>query len=228
MNTAGLPVKLQFGEESWWYFAGSGTGMAYYDAYTSAQAASILGRSLYSFLTPNDNPNVNAFADANLLVSLLQNHLHTIRVNVISALSPVAVIFEWLYPYDVNRITPYSNSIVSSPLGGQLNYYVNTPADYKTTGNDIDTVLMESLGWGVTYRVMDNQLDTMRLPLDTWSWPASKVRYLIPWTNYGCPWQKELMYAQTQGYPEIKFWASDHGFLMSWLVIQLLNKVQLV
>jgi hypothetical protein len=61
MLEAGLVPKLQFGEILWWFEANS-SGMAF-----KAAGQSALGRALATFNTPNDDPSVNIYADANFL-----------------------------------------------------------------------------------------------------------------------------------------------------------------
>ena len=66
MAAAGLTPRLQFGEVLWWYIIGA-SGMGFYDADTTAAAQATLGRALHTFLTSNDDPSVNGYADANFL-----------------------------------------------------------------------------------------------------------------------------------------------------------------
>ena len=56
----------RFGEILWWFQANA-SGIAFYDADTRAVAQSALGRPLATFLTPNDDPSINSYADANFL-----------------------------------------------------------------------------------------------------------------------------------------------------------------
>ena len=66
MESAGLSARLQFGEVLWWYFPNS-SGMAFYDAYINSRFEAQYGRPLYTFLTPNDDPSVNGYVDADFL-----------------------------------------------------------------------------------------------------------------------------------------------------------------
>ena len=43
--------------------------MAFYGADTRAAATAALGRALYTFLAPNDDPSINGYADAYFLAA---------------------------------------------------------------------------------------------------------------------------------------------------------------
>jgi hypothetical protein len=58
------------------------------------------GRAPETFLTPNDDPSVNSYADANFLRTRLYNYVPSIQSYVLSQ-CPSAV-FELLWPMDVN------------------------------------------------------------------------------------------------------------------------------
>lgn len=188
MSTAGLVPQVQFGEFLWWFFANA-SGMAYRDAETLAAAAIALGRPLYTFLTPNDNPNVNAFADANFIRARLASHVAAIITAVLVAYP--ACLFELLYPYDVNYPVPYG----SNNLGGQLNAYVNLPIAWKTkAGSGFDFMKIEALDFGSAQR----DLNLVQQAVDLapgWGWPLDSVRYLFPVFNGGCPYLYEQQIA---------------------------------
>lgn len=220
LGTAGITTPwLQFGEVEWWFFPGSSPtdtqGMAYYDAYTSSEATTILGRALATFNTPNDSPGINSFADANFLVDLLQTHIHSIVTAVLAATSSAQ--FELLFPYDINWPTSYVDPMgVLPPIGGQLNRYVNLPTDYCASGSDIDRLKMEALAWGTTYRNLTNAIATFLFYTTDTSWSLSDVLCLIPWDNQGCPFENEFLQSQNVPIPQICFWALDHIILFSW------------
>ena len=220
LGAAGITTPwLQFGEVEWWFFPGESAtddqGMAYYDATTSAAATSDLGRSLTTFLTPNDDPSVNSFADANFLVGLLQVHIHSIVTAVLAA-TPSAM-FELLWPYDINWPTSYVDPMgVLPPIGGQLNRYVNLPTDYCASGSDINRLKMEALAWGTTYRNLANALATFNFYATDTTWSLNEVLCLVPWDNQGCPWENEFLESQDVGISQMCFWALDHIILFSW------------
>ena len=82
MEAAGLTARLQFGEVLWWYFANA-SGMAFYDAYTTSRFQTQYGRPLYTFLTPNDDPSVNGYVDADFLRQTVKDHVDAIRAYVL-------------------------------------------------------------------------------------------------------------------------------------------------
>src|SRR5208337_329006 len=130
MLAAGLTPKLQFGEILWWFQANS-SGMAFHDADTQAAAQSALGRALATFHTPNDDPSVNSYADANFLRARLKAYVDAIR-NYVLASYPAAV-FELLWPMDVN-----------DPDTCRLTRYINLPAEWQArAGSGFDTFMSE-------------------------------------------------------------------------------------
>jgi len=125
-NAAGLIPNFQLGEYLWWFFSNP-KGMAFYDAETAAAAQAALGRPLHLFLGPNDDPTVNASADALFLRNRLRDHCAAIITHVRSRY-PNAVA-EILFPYDVNYPTPNQDQFGS--LGGALNRFINFPAEWS-------------------------------------------------------------------------------------------------
>lgn len=205
---------LQFGEMGWWFFANSEPSMAYYDAYTQDAANTALGRALFSFSDPNEDPSVNSFQDVDFLQGQVFYQLGAIRATVL-ALVPTAK-FSWLYPSDVNWYTAFQN-MFAFPIGGQLNQYVNTPIAYLAPGSDVDRVDGEALAWGTSYRTMDNSIVSMSIPGQSpWSWDLTLQKYFIPWQNAGCPFEEEWLQSQRVGL-NVVFWAFDHIILFSWI-----------
>jgi hypothetical protein len=206
---AGLTPSLQCGEFLWWFFAGA-AGMAYYDAATTAAAAAALGRPLQRFYTPNDNPSVNAYADANFLRNRLRDHVQAIRTYVRAAYGTAA--FEVLYPYDVNYPSVYG----PSRLGGRLNNYVNTPTEWTNSASGyLEAIKIEALDFGSSTRSIDLVASAVLLA-GGWGWPPGKISYLYPVDNGGCPWQYEQQLAQGAGITALLPWALDHVCLFGW------------
>jgi phage tail sheath gpL-like len=203
MAAAVVLPRLQFGEVLWWYIQGA-TGMAFYDADTAEAALGALGRPLATFLTANDDPSVNGYADANFLRARLGNYVAGIQSAVL-AQTPSAL-FELLWPMDVN-----------DPDRCRLLRYVNLPPAWQSrTGSGFDTVLCE----GFQYAGVDHNLDTAKrcaaYPFAEFSWDRAHCRYLMGWYNLAWPWQREYQAAQRTGVPVIKFWAYDHLCLYGW------------
>ncbi len=115
MQAAGLTPRLQFGEILWWFLANA-SGMAFYDADTQAAA-------LATFHTPNDDPSINNYGDANFLRTRLYNYVAAIQSAVL-AQYPSAV-FELLWPMDVN-----------DPDNCRLLRYINLPPQWTTRAGE--------------------------------------------------------------------------------------------
>ena len=212
MSSAGIgqPI-LQFGEILHWFFS-NGTSMAFYDANQKTAAQTVLGRALHTFVTSDDNPNVNSYTDANFLRARIQTHVHTIRTDVLASVS--TAIFELLYPMDVNWPTAFQTSAYPYNLGGQLNHYINLPSDYFTPSSDIDVLKIECLAWGATYRTLDNVIAAIEYIIGL-GWPLSKLSYLQPIFNGGCPIENEFDEALKLQIPNLNLFALDHLMLMS-------------
>lgn len=207
MQAAGLPVILQFGEFLWWYFANA-SGMAYYDATTKAAALVALNRPLHIYLTPNDNPSIIGFADADFLRNRLRDHVAAIAAFVKSSFPSAQC--EVLYPYDVN----YPKPAGVDGVGGQLNYYVNTPPEWMRPGT-LDRIKVEALDRGASSRNLDLAIEAMKLALG-WNWSPGLVRYLMPIFNGGCPWEREYLAQQGLSLAGLTLFAMDHQCLFGW------------
>jgi hypothetical protein len=214
---AGLQPWLQFGEFLWWFFdwypsGGSQhhAGMAFYDAYTTAQASSVLGHALHYFDTINDDPSLN-LTDANFLREQIKAHIDTLIAWVLAS-TPTCK-FELLYPYDVNF--PTTNAF---GIGGRLNNFVNFPSEYATkAGSGLDRLKMESLSFGSQERNLDKQAISVNFPCTAPnSWDRADTAYLVPVDNGGCPWPSEYLAASNKSVPFLSFWAWDHVSLFSW------------
>jgi len=142
MVAAGMCPMLQFGEILRWFQANA-PGMAFYDADTQAAAQSALGRALVTFLTPDDDPSVNSYANANFLRTRLYNYVATIQSYVLSQCP--SAIFELLWPMDVN-----------DPDNCRLLRYINLPPQWTArAGSGFDTFLIE----GYQYPGINHNLD---------------------------------------------------------------------
>lgn len=202
MDATGLVPQLQFGEFCWWYFANN--GMAYFDDDTKAVAQSALGRPLYNFSGPDDDPTVNDSADALFLRNRLRDHVAAL-VSHLRSQYP-AVVTEVLYPYDVNH--PVPSGIHN--LGGRLNNFINFPIewDHKTTAG-FDRLKVEALDFGAWCRDLDLALTAPRFALDI-GWTGADVRHMIPIFVAGYPWEKEVQRSLALGIAAVNLWAFDH------------------
>lgn len=201
MITAGLPARLQFGEVGWWFNSG-GTpqSMAYYDADTQAA----FGGTLHTFLTPNDDPSVNSYADANFLRARLKNYVDGIRTYVLATYS--GALFEILWPLDVN-----------DPDTRRLNHYVNLPTEWTARASSgFDTFMVE----GFQYAGVDHNIDKAQrcagYPFTELAWDRAHCRYLFGMYYAGWPWGREYLAARSTAVPMEKIWAYDHLCLFGW------------
>ena len=205
MLAAGLTPKVQFGEIGWWFQANA-SGMAFYDADTQPAAQSALGRALATFHTPNDDPSINSYADANFLRTRLYNYVAAIQSYILAQV-PSAV-FELLWPMDVN-----------DPDNCRLTRYINLPSQWTArSGSGFDTFLIE----GYQYPGIDHNLDKAvrcaSYPSKELAWDQAHCRYLMGLYYATWPWMREFVNVNRLGLPAIKLWAYDHLCLFGWPV----------
>jgi hypothetical protein len=202
---AGLTPCIQYGEFLWWYFAGPG-GMAYCDAETLAAAQTALGRPLHVFATPNDDPSVNGGADSLFLRNRLRDYVAALVADIRSAYP--TVICEVLWPYDVNYPAPVPT--VSPIVGGQLNRFVNLPAEWQLKpSSGLDRIKVEALSFGTAMRDLNLVRQTVDLFPD-FGWPLASLKYLVPVFGSATPWVRELAIARGAGIAVNNLWAFDH------------------
>ncbi len=188
--------------------------MALYDADTTQAAQLALGRPLHLFHTQDDDPSANGHADADFLRDRLQAHADGIIQHVKQAYPSAR--FEVLWPQDVNLGRCYHTVQLPFPQGGRLNHYLNLPTGWQSDAGMLDRIKVECLSWGATYRNLDLAREGITYACDVLSWPKDKVRYLVPWFNGGCPWDREYLYCRGQRIPHVNFWALDHLSLLTW------------
>ncbi|WP_321473209.1 hypothetical protein [uncultured Paludibaculum sp.] len=209
MSTAGLDPDLQMGEFTWWYFTNYSSenplgGMAYHDAATEAAARVALGRPLYIFRGPDDDPSVNGGSDAAFLANRLRDYARSIG-NAVRLAFPTTKL-EILFPYDVN----HPNPIGIHHLGGRLNRRVNLPVEWGTKVlSGFDRFRIEALDCGAWSRDLDLARSCLRLPIEL-GWPPGAVRAMIPVFRGSYPWSREVDYAKELGMECTNLWAFDH------------------
>jgi hypothetical protein len=206
--TAGLTPSVQYGEFLWWYDVDpAGSGMGYYDPETVAAAQTALGRPLYTFMTPNDDPTVNGSADALFLRNRLRDYLTALEADIRSAFPTVKC--ELLWPYDVNYPTVVGGN------GGQLNNFVNLPVEWQQQSTSgLDTVKVEALAFSTGLRDLDLARQAIEL-FPRFGWPLAALRYLVPVFGFADPWERELALVWGAGLPYANLWAFDHVCLFN-------------
>jgi len=205
MLAAGLTPKLQFGEILWWFLA-NGSGMAFYDADTQAAAQLALSRALATFHTPNDDPSVNTYADANFLRTRLYNYVAAIQSYVLSQCP--SALFELLWPMDVN-----------DPDNCKLLRYINLPTKWSTrAGSGFDTFIIEGYQYPGINHNLDQATRCAQYPWKELAWDQAHCRYLMGLYYGTWPWLREFVNVNRLGLPAIKIWAYDHLCLFGWPV----------
>lgn len=210
MAESGIPIWLQFGEFLWWFFSNP-SGMAFYDAWTQQKAIDRLGRPLHVFRSPDDDPSVNNYADAQLLADLLYDYCRQIREHVLASFPEAK--FELLLALDVNHPTPAGRF----SLGGKLNYFINAQARFRSPQQaPFDRLKIEALNFGAWSFDLNLAAWCIRWWKDHASWPRDSVRYNIPVFRGAAPWERECHIAFLEGIPMVMMWAFDHICLYSF------------
>jgi hypothetical protein len=203
---AGLPVVLQFGETQWWYFPNP-SGMSFYDEETKAAFEAIHGRPMYRFLANTDDPN-DDIATADFLRDRIWAYCQEV-IAYVRQFHPTAV-FECLWPLDANQGKPAPDSAFRA-----LNFYVNLPNEWKTSGYGVKYFRAEGFDYDVWQRNAVRMRQTMEFPL-TLGRPSEECMYLAG--IYGPPdppmaqaygmWRNRGLYS-------FCFWAFDQFCLNS-------------
>jgi len=107
---AGQVPYLQFGEVQWWYFPDDGSGMPFYDAYTTSSFKTQYARDM-KVITSNDTDPATVAEEAAFLPTLIGLFTNQISQFVLQTFPGCR--FEVLYPVDVNS--------------GRLNAVINYP-----------------------------------------------------------------------------------------------------
>jgi hypothetical protein len=214
MLQAGLTPRLQFGEFCWWYFSNSSAanpdgGMAYYDPETTAAAESALGRPLYIFRSPEDDPQINEGADAIFLRNRLRDYVAALADQIRQA-HPTAQL-EVLFPFDVNYPSPQGVHLI----GGPLNRFVNLPPEWTSKATSgLDGLKTEALDFGAWCRNLELTREAIQFALGL-DWPKNSLRHLVAIFQPGYHWQKECLEALGRGLHSVVLWAFDHVCLFN-------------
>ena len=194
LSEAGQIPYLQFGEVQWWYFPDDGSGMPYYDAYTTSTFLAQYGRAMQVFTNSNVQPSQYP-QEAQFLPGLIGTFTTTI-MNFVRQSIPNTK-FEVLYPPDVNN----------TPLDGA----VNLPSSWNPT--TLDCFKTENF----TYtggRDLNHAQNSIMLPLQM-GFGQSKSSHLVGITGYTTPWQKEARLTLAQNVESVVLFALDQFCLMA-------------
>jgi len=194
MANAGQTPYLQFGEVQWWYFPDDGSGMPYYDAYTTSKFQSTYGRALTVFTTTN--VNVAQYPQETAFLSGLIGTFTAAIMSFVRQTYPNAK-FEVLYPPDTN----------DSPLDTA----VNLPASWNaSTLNCMKTENFTFTG----SRNLDQAKGSILLPMQM-GFPRNQSAHLVGITGYSTPWEKEALLTLAENLDSLVLFALDQFCLMN-------------
>jgi hypothetical protein len=195
MVSAGIPPYVQFGEVQWWYFA-AGSGMPFYDSYTTTSYQARYGKPMAAILSQNADPS--GFPDeCAFLPELIGEFTSAVMTHVRQA-HPDAR-FEVLYPPDVNDTA--------------LNRLVNFP-HAQWTPSSLDSLKTENF----TYtgdRDLNKALASIQLPMQL-GFGRSQSSHLVGIGEYTTPWSKEQRMAAGEGLDSVVLFAVDQFCLIGY------------
>ncbi len=195
LASAGLVPYLQFGEVQWWYFAGDGSGMPFYDAYTTSSFQTEYGRAMAVIAADTDPATIPD--EASFLPGLIGAFTNQIMSYVRTAYPTCR--FEVLYPIDVN----------DTPLNKVINYPVSawTPAI-------LNCLKTESFSY--TYaRDLDLSLTSIEAGVAFGFSPAQRS-HLVGISDSSTAWLKEVRMAQGSGFESVVLFALDQFCLVGY------------
>jgi hypothetical protein len=194
MHDAGQTPYLQFGEVQWWYFPDDGSGMPYYDAYTTSTFAATYSRAMQVFTNSNVSP-LACPQEAQFLPGLIGAFTSAI-MSFVRATFPNAK-FEVLYPPDVN----------DTPLNGA----VNLPSTWNpSTLNCLKTENFTFTGG----RNLNLARNSVMLPMQM-GFAQAHSSHLVGITGYTTPWEKEARISLGENVESVVLFALDQYCLMS-------------
>lgn len=195
-SSAGLVPYLQFGEVQWWYFPDDGSGMPFYDAYTTSTFQTQYGRAMSVIASGNVDPTTVP-DEAAFLPTLIGQFTNQISNFVLATFS--SCLFEVLYPVDTNS--------------GALDAVVNYPAA-SWTPQKLACLKTESF----TYtNARDLGLcETSINASVAFGFSPSHRSHLVGISDPSSPWLKEARIAQAAGLESVVLFALDQFCLIGY------------
>ncbi len=193
---AGHRPYLQFGEVQWWYFPLPGSGMPFYDAYTTSAFQDRYGRAMR--IVPANDVDPSEYAEE---VEFLRELVGTFTSEVMSYVRTAIpeCRFEVLYPTDVNQ-TPF-NSLVNYP-------------DQVWTPENLDCLKTESFTY--TYaRDLNASVGTIRHG-KALGFPDTRRSFLVGISDGRSPWMKAVRYALSENVESVVLFALDQFCLIGY------------
>jgi hypothetical protein len=196
LTAAGLTPYLQFGEVQWWYFPDDGSGMPFYDAYTTSTFQAQYGQAM-AVITSNTVDPTTVPHEAVFLPGLIGAFTAQMR-SFVRATYPTCR-FEVLYPPDVNAF----------PLTSVINYPTTdwTPANLNCLKTE-----------NFTYTA-DRDLDQCVTSIDyadIYGFTLSQRSHLVGVSDPSTAWLKEVRLAQAEGLESVVLFALDQICLVGY------------
>ncbi len=196
LTAAGLTPYLQFGEVQWWYFPDDGSGMPFYDAYTTSTFEAQYGQPM-AVITSNTVDPTTVPQEAVFLPGLIGSFTAQMR-SFVRATYP-SCRFEVLYPPDVNAF----------PLTSVINY----PTTDWIPAN-LNCLKTESFTY--TYdRNLDMAVESMD-SVDVYGFTPSERSHLVGVSDPSTAWLKEVRLAQAKGFESVVLFALDQMCLVGY------------
>jgi hypothetical protein len=195
-SSAGLVPYLQFGEVQWWYFPDDGSGMPFYDAYTTSTFQAKYGRPM-TVITSNTVDPATIPQEAAFLPGLIGAFTSQI-MSYVRSLYPNCR-FEVLYPPDVNN--SLLNRVINYPTGAW------TPANLNCLKTESFTYTYE--------RNLDMSMSTIDYGVAL-GFPAAQRSQLVGISDSSTAWLKEARLAQGAGFESVVLFALDQMCLVGY------------
>src|SRR5579872_990841 len=195
-SAAGLSPYLQFGEIQWWYFPDDGSGMPFYDAYTTEKFKATYGRDMSVILSNTIDPSTVP-DEAAFLTTLIGTF--TDQISDFVRQSYPACRFEALYPVDVND--------------GALNKVINYPVSSWTPAA-LNCLKTESFTY--TYSRNLDLCKTSIAAAARYGFAPEHTSHLIGIGDASSPWIKEARIAEADGLESVVLFALDQLCLIGY------------
>ncbi|MCP5118501.1 MAG: hypothetical protein GY953_47420 [bacterium] len=195
---AGHVPYVQFGEVQWWYFPLPGSGMPFYDAYTTTTFQSTYSRAMTVFTDNQADPAAHP-EEAAFLPQLIGDFTSTVMAHVLATHPNCR--FEVLYPTDVND-TP-------------LNEVINYPTSVWTPAN-LECLKTESFTFTFT-RNLDKARGTVTHGTGR-GFSRANRSFLVGVMDSATTWMKEVRFAMAENVESIVLFALDQYCLIGYPV----------
>ncbi|HYZ84702.1 MAG TPA: hypothetical protein VE621_09880 [Bryobacteraceae bacterium] len=196
MSDAGIRPYLQFGEVQWWYFPYDGSGMPFYDTYTTSRFQQQFGRPLPIILNGSADPELLA-AEGQYLSGLIGEFTESI-MNYVRSTFPNCR-FEVLYPTDVNDT--------------RFNAIANYPNSHWTP-EKLDNLKTESFTY--TYSRNLNLCYYSVKYAETRGFGTDKCSHLVGISDPISPWMKEVDFSLAENNESVVLFALDQYCLIGY------------